>query len=86
VSSAAEDTTTTIKVSKRLRERISAGAAEQRQTIHAYLENILDEHDRRRRLAAVAAAYGSADEQILEDWRTETGQWEAIDTDAEPSA
>jgi predicted transcriptional regulator len=77
---------TTIKVSKKLRERISASAAEQRQTIHMFLESMLDEHERRRRLAAVAAAYTQADEQTLEDWRTETDQWEAVDTDAEPSA
>jgi hypothetical protein len=78
--------TTTIKVSKRLRDRISAGAAEQHQTVHVFLEGILDEHERRRRLADVAAAYTDADQQTLDAWRAETDQWEAIDTDRGPVA
>lgn len=77
---------TTIKVSKGLRDRISARAAEQHQTVQLFMENVLDDHDRRRRLAAVAEAIASADERTLDEWRAETDLWEAADVDAGPGA
>ena len=46
-----------------------------------FRENILDEHEHRRRPADVAAAYFEASEQTLDAWRAETDQWEAIATD-----
>jgi hypothetical protein len=46
-----------------------------------FRENILDEHEHRRRPADVAAAYSEANEQTLDAWRAETDQCEAIDTD-----
>jgi hypothetical protein len=46
-----------------------------------FRENILDEHEHRRRPADVAAAYSEANEQTLDAWRAETDQWESIDTD-----
>jgi hypothetical protein len=46
-----------------------------------FRENILDEHEHRRRPADVAAAYFEASEQTLDDWFAETDQCEAIDTD-----
>ena len=46
-----------------------------------FRENILDEHEHRRRPADVAATYSEPNEQTLDAWRAETNQWEAIDTD-----
>lgn len=76
---------TTIKVSKGLRDRISAGAAQQHQTVQRFIENVLEDHERRRRLAAVADAMGNADECTLDDWRAETDAWEAAEADTGPS-
>ncbi|MGH3541705.1 MAG: hypothetical protein ACRDT5_07290 [Mycobacterium sp.] len=74
---------TTIKVTKTLRDRISADAAELDQTVHAFLEDMLDEHERRRRLSQVAAAYSKTDDEKLQSWWVETREWEAIDTESE---
>jgi hypothetical protein len=79
------DDMTTIKVSKGLRQRISAGAAEQRQSVQRFIESILDERDRRRRLAAVAEAMAGTDQRALDDWQAETDLWEAADTEAMPN-
>ena len=74
---------TTIKVSKPLRDRISAAAAQRDQTVQSFMEQVMDEHDRHERLAAVAAAMRDADEETLSAWRAETADWAAVDTDAE---
>ena len=72
---------TTIKVTKPLRDRITAAAAERHQTVQSFMEHVMDEHDRHQRLAAVAAAMGRADTEALGTWRAETQSWEALDTD-----
>ena len=77
---------TTIKISKRLRDRVSAGAAEQRQSVQRFVETILDERDRQRRLAAVAEAMAGTDQRALDDWRSETHRWEAAETELGPDA
>ncbi|GJF12913.1 hypothetical protein NGTWS0302_09800 [Mycolicibacterium cyprinidarum] len=70
---------TTIKVTKGLRDRISAAAARRDQTVQSFIEDVMDDHDRHRRLAAVAAAIGGADEETLSAWRGETAAWAALD-------
>ena len=77
---------TTIKISKRLRDRVSAGAAEQHQTVQRFVETMLDERDRHRRLAAVGEAMAGTDQRALDDWRAETRQWEAAETELGPDA
>jgi hypothetical protein len=72
---------TTIKVSKRLRDRITAGATQQHQPVQGFLERVLDDYDRHQRLAAVAAAMNSAEEGTLRAWRTESDSWAALDSD-----
>lgn len=74
---------TTIKVSKPLRERISASAAEEGATVQKFLEQLLEERDRHKRLAAVAAAIRGADDHTLASWRTETAEWATVDADAD---
>ena len=76
----AADGVTTIKVSKSLRDRITASAVEQDQTVQGFMEKILDDYDRNRRLAAVAAAMSKSAEE-REAWRTETDNWTAVDDD-----
>ena len=72
---------TTIKVSKALRARIAAGAAGEGVTAQTFLETVIDEWERRHRLAAVAAAYADAAPEQLADWRAESEAWEATDAD-----
>ena len=74
---------TTIKVSKPLRDRISAAAAQRAQTVQNFMEQVMDEHDRYERLAAVAAAMSGADAETLNDWRSETADWAAVDADGD---
>lgn len=72
---------TTIKVSKPLRERISAAAAQQDATVQKFLEQVMDEHERHQRIAAVAAAIRNADESALSAWRAETAEWATVDVE-----
>lgn len=74
---------TTIKVSKPLRERISAAAAQEDATVQKFLEQVMDEHDRHKRMAAVAAAMRDAGPNTLSAWRLETAGWAAVDVDPE---
>jgi hypothetical protein len=50
------------------------------QTVQRFIENVLEDHERRRRLA-VAEAMGNADERTLDEWRAETDVWEAAEAD-----
>lgn len=70
---------TTIKVSKPLRERISAAAAEEDATVQGFLEQVMDEHERHKRLAAVAAAIRGTSAADLSTWRSETAEWAVVD-------
>ena len=72
---------TTIKVSKTLRDRISAGASERRQTVQKFIEGVLEDYERRGRLSAVAAAMATADDATLADWRHESEAWAGADSD-----
>lgn len=74
---------TTIKVSKPLRERISAGAAEEDASVQRFLERLMDERDRQKRLAAVAAAIHGASDEALASWREETADWAVVDADTD---
>ncbi|OHV04560.1 hypothetical protein [Mycobacterium talmoniae] len=72
---------TTIKVSKALRDRIAAGAAQEGLTAHAFLQTLIETHERNQRLAAVAAAYRDSSAEDLDSWREETDDWAAVDVD-----
>lgn len=71
--------TTTIKVTKMLRDRISADAAQENKTVSQFLEVVVDRYERARRMSLVAVAYAEADSAELAGWRGETQAWEAID-------
>lgn len=72
------DTTTTIKVPKTLRERISREAAREGCTAASLLAALMDEHDRQRRFTAVRAAYDERDAS----YDTETAHWDGLAGDA----
>ncbi|GAB4686178.1 hypothetical protein MOKP106_42730 [Mycobacterium avium subsp. hominissuis] len=72
---------TTIKVTKPVRDRITAAAAERRETVQTFMEYLMDEHDRFKRLAAVAAAMSSVNEDTLRGWRELSEKWSALDAD-----
>ena len=74
---------TTIKVSKPLRERISAAAAQRQQSVQSFMEHVIDEHERSQRMAAVAAAMNGADAETLSAWRSEAAEWAALESDTE---
>jgi hypothetical protein len=66
--------TTTIKVPKDLRARISREAAEQGTTAAGLISTLLDEHEKRGRLRAVGRAYATADSSYAE----EIEQWDTL--------
>lgn len=68
---------TTIKVPKPLRARIAREAALSGRTAAAVITELLDENDRRARLAAVRRAYESAGA----DYAAETAEWDAVSAD-----
>lgn len=72
---------TTIKVSRTLRDRISAGASERHQTVQKFIEGVLEDYERRGRLSAVAAAIATADDATLAEWRDESDAWAGTDSD-----
>ncbi len=72
---------TTIKVAKALRDRIAADAANEGLTAQAFLQSLIETHERNKRLAAVAAAYRDSSEEDLGSWREETDDWAGVDAD-----
>ncbi|KPN48318.1 hypothetical protein [Mycobacterium intracellulare] len=67
--------TTTIKVTKVLRDRIANEAALEGVTAQRFLARLLEVHERTKRFEAVAAAYREADDEALQSWREETDEW-----------
>jgi hypothetical protein len=72
---------TTIKVPKALRDRIAADAADEGLSAQAFLQSLVEIHERNKRLAAVAAAYRDSSDEDLDSWREETEDWAAVDAD-----
>lgn len=67
---------TTIKVPKKLRERISRDAARRGLTAAGWISALLAEHDRQARFGAVRRAYETADSTYAketEDWDSTAG-------------
>ena len=77
---------TTVKVSKRLRERISTRAAERNQTVHDFLEHILDDYERHLRIDSVATAMAAADDTALDEWRAESDAWAGANADLDSAS
>ena len=71
------DTVTTIKVPRRLRERIAARAGQQRMTAAEVISELLDDAERRARFAAVREAYEVSDAS----YRQETEAWDSLADD-----
>lgn len=67
--------TTTIKVPTELRDRISASARSRGTSAAGLLAELLDEHERTERFAAVKAAYARL--SLDDDYWAETRAWEA---------
>ncbi|HET9104814.1 MAG TPA: hypothetical protein VFN55_15790 [Solirubrobacteraceae bacterium] len=67
--------TTTIKVPTELRDRINASARSRGMTAAGLLTELLDEHERAERFAAVKAAYARL--PLEDDYWAETRAWEA---------
>lgn len=67
-------TMSSMKVEARVRERLSSLAQSEGLTVSRALEHLLDEHDRRLRFAAVAAAYAEADST----YTSEVDAWDKL--------
>lgn len=65
-------TMSSMKVEQSVRERVSSLAQAEGRTVSQTLARLLDEHDRRRRFAAVAAAYAEVDA----DYVAEVEAWD----------
>jgi macrodomain Ter protein organizer (MatP/YcbG family) len=61
-----------MKVEQSVRERVSSLAQAEGRTVSQTIAHLLDEHDRRRRFAAVAAAYAEAGA----DYANEVDAWD----------
>jgi hypothetical protein len=72
---------TTIKVSRPLRERIATAAKAESATINAFLDGLMAEYERDRRMAAAAAAMRGASPEVLAEYRRESRAWDAADAD-----
>ncbi len=72
-------TTTTIKVTSSARDRINDRARAQGVTPAVLLEQLLDEHDRLQRFAAVRAGYAAL--PVEDDYIAETAEWDAVGED-----
>ncbi|MFR9752931.1 hypothetical protein ACL02S_18110 [Nocardia sp. 004] len=57
-----------MKVEQSVRERVSTLAQTEGRTVSQTLEHLLDEHDRRLRFAAVAAAYAEVDADYVAEF------------------
>jgi hypothetical protein len=72
---------TTIKVTRALRERVGTAARAEGATINAFLDGLMDEYDRDRRMARAATAMGAASPEVLAEYRRELGEWDEADAD-----
>lgn len=70
---------TTIKVTPQARDRINKSARAQGVTPAVLLEQLLDEHDRARRFAAVRAGYAALPAD--DDLTAESAEWDATSAD-----
>jgi hypothetical protein len=64
---------TTIKVPRRLRDRIKADAASRGVTAAALIGELLDRYEREARMAAVARAYAGG---VDADYASESAAWD----------
>lgn len=69
---------TTIKVPKRLRDRLSRQASSRRLTTAGLIAELLDERDRRARFEAVRRAYASTPDQR---YSAEVAVWDSLAAD-----
>lgn len=65
---------TTIKVQKSLRERISRVAAAEGRTAAGLISRLLDEHERQAKFASVRSAYATIDEAYVH----ESAEWDGL--------
>lgn len=71
--------TTTIKVTPATRDRVNDRARADGVTPAVLLEQLLDEHDRAQRFAAVRAAYAALPAD--DDYEAETARWDVVNSD-----
>ena len=73
--------TTTIKVSKSLRDRLRAEANRDAVTLGSLLEQLLEERARARRFDAMREAIEATSADDLASWREETEAWDVTVAD-----
>ena len=73
--------TTTIKVSREVRDRLKAQAASARRTLGEQLEHLAELGERTRRFEQLQDAIRSTDASTLDEYRVEVAAWDAVDRD-----
>lgn len=73
--------TTTIKVSREVRDRLKAQAASARRTIGQQLEHLAELGDRASRFELLDAAIRATRPDVMEAYRAEVAEWELLDRD-----
>ena len=68
-------TSTTIKVTAEVRDRLKAQASSAHLTLGEHLERLADLADREARYAALAGAIGAMTDEQRADYRRETATW-----------
>lgn len=72
-------TTTTIKVSTDLRDRLKSHAAAEHLTMNSYLEKLLECEERARRFAVLREQMANTSEEDWKSYREETEWWDSLE-------
>lgn len=71
--------TTTIKVSAEVRDRLKLQAAAAHRTLGQHLAHLADLNDRRSRFVALKQAIDATSSEALASYRAETEAWERLE-------
>ncbi len=72
-------TTTTIKVSTEVRDRLKAQAAQAHRTLGAHLAHLADLEERQVRFQALRAAIDKTSDEAMASYRLEVAAWDRLD-------
>ncbi|MDP4015262.1 MAG: hypothetical protein Q8P38_11675 [Candidatus Nanopelagicales bacterium] len=72
---------TTVKVSKRVRERIARASRSQHVPANEFLDRLVSDWERRQRMAAVASAMNNASEAERAAFEAESELWDPATAD-----
>lgn len=74
-------TTTTIKVSTDVRDRLKAQAAHAHRTLGAHLAHLAELEERQMRFQTLRSAIARTSEEAMESYHAEVAAWDNLDRD-----